>query len=355
LKVTLLISEGNSWGIPEDIEFPNLEVFNPSLLTLPTNGNGNASLVVVAREFGHRTPELQPEWVTAGILDLPNPADTNHTQIRWTFPGDIRNRCHSLQRLDALIHSNDTYFPKCDNGNGFDWWFRDMQGPEDPRLFWTHIGEPLVFYNSIAATNIDVCRHMYVVDLRSAYSVLRDRLSSIPDPPPIRFPESVPLFRINQPTIEKNWSPFSNSAGDIFLQTEVLPQTIYKLKISQPLPNFDSPLSEFSILELVVNGTSDKNCISLAVNDSYNDFRIHNSSPYIEVVLCTFNDVQSGTCDSEDPNNRLYMGLIHIKHPQQYYERRIITLNSTFPWNYVSISKPLMFGTFPILLSVQCV
>lgn len=347
--VTPLVSKRNFWGIPENLEFPNMQVFNPSFISLPTIGNSNESLVVVAREYGHRTADLQPEWVTAALLHLSESEDVVHTRIRWDLNGDTSNQGHSLQRLDGLIHSNDTYFPKCDNGNGFDWWFRDMQGPEDPRLFWTHIGEPLIVYNSISAANSDICRHMYLVDLRSVYSVVKEKLSSVSDSCPIRFPESVPLLYANPATIEKNWSPFSNSAGDIFLQTHAIPQRIYKLKISPSLPNFNSALTDLSILELVAEDTSDKNCIALAANHpQHDDFKVHNSTPFIEVVLCTFMDVILGVCDASDPANRLYIGLIHIKHPERRYERRIVTLNSTIPWNYVSISKPLMFCTSPL-------
>src|SRR5271170_3981512 len=54
--VTPLVSKRNFWGIPENIEFPALRVFNPSIISLPTDGNNShLSLVVVAREYGHRT------------------------------------------------------------------------------------------------------------------------------------------------------------------------------------------------------------------------------------------------------------------------------------------------------------
>lgn len=60
-----------------------------------------------------------------------------------------------------------------------------------------------------------------------------------------------------------------------------------------------------------------------------------------------------GECDPNDAQNRVYIGLVHAVHKgngdhyERHYERRLISLNSTAPFNYISISKPLMYCKFP--------
>lgn len=96
----------------------------------------------------------------------------------------------------------------------------------------------------------------------------------------------------------------------------------------------------------------EENCLTLVANDPFNiNARFHQSTPFLEAVLCTWEDAVSGACDANDTNNRIYMSLIHVRHPfNRYYERRVVTLNSTSPWNYVSVSKPISYCMVPIVL-----
>jgi hypothetical protein len=193
---------------------------------------------------------------------------------------------------------------------------------------------------------------MYIVDLRSVYPILRDSLSDIDAP--TRFRESVPLIYANQTRLQKNWSPFTNAAGEVFLHTDLIPQTIYKLSTGDAAPTFSSSAADLARLELVVKSTVDRNCITMAVNPDDNpdtNVEIHQSTPFLEVVLCTSDAVRSGACDPKKPENRLYMSLFHVLHNQsrRFYEPRIVTLSSTEPFEYVSVSKPLMYSTTLLL------
>jgi hypothetical protein len=52
------------------------------------------------------------------------------------------------------------------------------------------------------------------------------------------------------------------------------------------------------------------------------------------------------------------MAIIHVIHPGviqpgKLYEKRIVTLNSTYPWNYVSLSKPLMLRAISCPFSLK--
>jgi hypothetical protein len=102
----------------------------------------------------------------------------------------------------------------------------------------------------------------------------------------------------------------------------------------------------------VVSSSIENNCIVMATDQPRNPDgrpRIHQSTPFLELVLCNFEETTSGKCDPKDPRNRLYVGLIHLRHPYRHYERRIVTFNSTYPWNYVSVSKPLLYCMYIIL------
>jgi hypothetical protein len=78
---------------------------------------------------------------------------------------------------------------------------------------------------------------------------------------------------------------------------------------------------------------------------------IHQATPFLEVVLCSSTDVRSGACNEDDPINRLYLGIFHVLHsPDQrprYYERRVVTLRPTPPFQYYSVSKPLIYRMVP--------
>ena len=294
----------------------------------------------------------QPRNIFAGLLHVET-SDIERKSALTEYP---KVQTHSVELLDKLIHSEDTYFPKCEpdleGGLG------SIQGPEDPRLFWSHLGEPLIIYQSISPTNSELCRHFYIVDLRSIYSGAADIIADTVNPPPIRFKESVPIAYAGQSGFHKNWAPFTDANGDVFIHTRLTPQTIFKLKFnsSDSLPHFDSPPPDLINLEPVVrHPQEDENCVSIALR-GVGKRRLHQSTPFVDVVLCRSEDVRSGLCDPDDVNNHLYMSIIHVQHQTSdfkiVYEPRIVTINSSFPFNYISISKPLVYCT--TLLLAEC-
>ena len=208
------------------------------------------------------------------------------------------------------------------------------------------LGEPLLIYLSDSPENCGLCRALYLVDLRSVYPPLANLLGT--DSPPIRFNRSVPLLYPGQTGFHKNWAVFTTFNGDILIHTDLIPQRIYWLPPSESFPTFYSPVSELATLAPLFQGT-DENCLSLALNDRIskpNETLLHQSSPLLEVVLCTSAQVLSGSCDLR---NRIYIMLIHAVHKpgRAYYEPRIVTLNPSPPFDYLSISKPLVYGMSP--------
>jgi hypothetical protein len=195
----------------------------------------------------------------------------------------------------------------------------------------------------------ELCRHFYIVDLRAIYPAVADIIGASINPPPIRFSQSVPITYAGQSGFHKNWAPFTAANGDVYIQTHIVPQTIFKVKTddSHTLPNFDSQAHELINLEPVLrHPLDDENCLTIAFR-GFRRKRLHQSTPFLDVVLCRSEDVRSGACDPDDPNNRVYMGLIHAQYHENplptLYEPRIVTMNSTYPFNFLSVSKPLVF------------
>jgi len=351
--VIVLSSRLDFWGLFDTIEFPNVRAFNPALLTLPAAGERrNGTFIVVAREeYKFKWIDgamVQPRTIIATLLHV----TPSSPERRWAPRDSPRIQSHSLERLDKLVHSNDTYFPKCEPDP--DGLLVTIQGPEDPRLIWSHLGEPLILYSSISPESSDLCRHFYLADLRSVYPVVADIISETVNPSPMRFNESIPVAYPGQEGIHKNWAPFTNPAGDVFIHVLLAPQTIYKLKLdnsSEP-QTLSSSADHFRLEPVVQHPPEDENCVTIALN-GFPRAQIHQTSPFLDVVLCRSAEVLAGSCDPEDPKNRVYMGVIQAQHlvsGARYYEARIVTLNFSLPFNYISISKPMLYCTALLLV-----
>jgi hypothetical protein len=344
--VTVLSSRLNFWGLYSTIEFPNAIGFNPSMLSLPWRGD-SPNFIVVAREEDKMVKvygrDVRPRSILATIIHVPefHPA----TQDR-TPPRELSVlKAPWVTRLGRVVRSDNIHFPKCDPMNE---WLHGLQGPEDARIFWSSLGEPLLIYNSISPKNSDLCRVMYLSDLRTAFPNVRHILGDTPHPAPIRFNESVPLILPHQEGTQKNWVPFTDANGDIFFHITLIPQLIYKLALTKTIPTFSSSRSDLHrFLEpVVVEPREEKNCLQRALAGQ----KVHQSSPFLDVVLCTSADVRSGLCDPNDPRSHIYMGVINVVHNHldpYFYEGRILTLNYLSPFNYVSLSKPLGYSTNP--------
>ena len=344
--VKLLSSRLDFWGLDSIIDFPNAVGFNPSMLCLPWHGDESFSpnFVVVAREEDQLIKvydrDVRPRAILASLLHVPE----FHPGTKDRAPPRHHPMLQApwVTRLGGVVRSDNIHFPKCDP---MPEWFHGLQGPEDARIFWSSLGEPLLIYNSLSPEHSDLCRVMYMSDLRVSFPNVGSILSDTPNQAPIRFHEPVPLILPGQEGIQKNWTPFTNANGDIFFHITLIPQHIYKLVLTNPIPTFSSPASDLHhFLEPVVTEPREKaNCLSIALAGQ----KVHQSSPFLDVILCTSIDVQSGLCDPKDPNKHRYMGIINVMHNHLdpfFYEGRILTLNYLPPFNYVSLSKPLGYS-----------
>jgi hypothetical protein len=287
--------------------------------------------------------DVRPRSILATLVHVPefHPATQDRTPPRQLAV----LQAPWVTRLGGVVRSDEIHFPKCDPMNE---WLHGLQGPEDARIFWSSLGEPLLTYNSISPEHSDLCRVMYLSDLRVAFPNVRNILSESPNQAPLRFNESVPIILPYQEGTQKNWAPFTDANGDIYFHVTLIPQLIYKLKLTNTIPTFSSPgpvLRRF--LEPVVSQPrEEKNCLQRALAGQ----KVHQSSPFLDVILCTSADVHSGSCDPNDPRSHIYMGVINVVHNHldpYFYEGRILTLNYMHPFNYVSLSKPLGYSTNP--------
>jgi hypothetical protein len=345
--VKVLSSRLDFWGLYSTIEFPNAVGFNPSMISLPWRGEDDYSpnFIVVAREEDQLVKvydrDVRPRSILASLLRIPEYHPT--TRDRLPPRGHPLVEASWVTRLYKIVRSDKIHFPKCDP---LPEWLHGLQGPEDARVFWSSLGEPLLIYNSLSPDNSDLCRAMYLNDLRTAFPKVGSILAEDPDPAPIRFNESVPLIMPGQEGIQKNWVPFTAPNGDIYFHITLIPQDIYKLNLDGPIPTTSSPAHDLHhFLEPVITNPPRKsNCLSIALHKQ----KVHQSSPFLDVILCTYADAQSGKCDPHDPKKHLYMGIFNVVHNHldpYFYEGRILTLNYQYPFNYVSISKPLAYST----------
>jgi hypothetical protein len=360
-----LISRRNFWGRPDLIVYQTTNIFNPSVLCLPYVPNNHAVYVSVAsreqivEETDENTKVRRQDLIGAMILDKQN-RKAYYDRSRYFPKNTPLARGYSDDKMQDLVHSTQTVFPKCarESHNHWQWpWYKNMEGPENGRLVWSRLGEPLLIYLSVSPEESSLCRTLYLVDLRSVYPALDRFMAMTEQNPPIRFPHSVPLMYHGQVGFPRNWAVFTNAMDEVLIQTDLVPQRIFKLNLEDPdnLPRHDSPASDLVIMESLPDLVADENnCLALALNQTNSLYPVdlHLSSPMLEVLLCTANQINSGFCDPSDPRNRVFITLIQVAHRRGYtndevaYEPRIVTLSSTAPHDYLSISKPLVYRMY---------
>lgn len=200
-------------------------------------------------------------------------------------------------------------------------------GPEDPRLFFTNDGQPLLIYSQTGRSP-NICRAIFVIDARMVIPGLDSALKKGGWSAPIVFKEQTDLIREDQFNIEKNWAPFLGENDELFFHVSVVPQQIYKYVPGMTLRALDPR-------------PPTHNCVTEIINAEMNRVHFHHATPLLRATLC-----RRGEC-VPDIHNTVLFGFIHIKYhplPYLFYERRAITLNITSPYEYISVSKPLTYS-----------
>lgn len=87
-------------------------------------------------------------------------------------------------------------------------------GAEDPRLFFTNDGQPLLIYSQTGHSPM-ICRAINIIDARVVVPELKEAMDKAGWKPPIRFTDQTDLIRSDQYNIEKNWAPFLGDGDEV--------------------------------------------------------------------------------------------------------------------------------------------
>ncbi|POY75273.1 hypothetical protein BMF94_1643 [Rhodotorula taiwanensis] len=315
-KAKMLESVSNPYGYMNLIDPYTGGAFNPSILVLPDQAGLGWRHVFVSR--GEEKYEVingeDTRWEKLlGCFLLP--MKRAHLELPYLA------RESELWTLDLPAKRKVDYM-RCHNKD-----FDQFIGPEDPRLFFTDDGQPLLIYSQNGRIP-NVCRALYIIDARMVIPGLDQALQRAGWNAPIQFREQTDLIRENQFNIEKNWSPFLGENDDLFFHVSLVPQQIYKYVPNLTLRPLD-PLAPAH------------NCLTDLLGADMNRVHVHHATPLLRATLC-----KRGEC-VPDTSNTVMFGIIHVKyHPLPYlhYVRHIVTWNTTAPYEYLSVPKPLIYS-----------
>ncbi|GAA5957179.1 hypothetical protein JCM8115_003981 [Rhodotorula mucilaginosa] len=315
-KAKILESRSNPYGFMNLVDPYVGGAFNPSILVLPDQAGLGWRHVFVSR--GEEKYEViqgeDTRWEKLiGCFLLP--MKRAHLELPYLA------RESELWTLDLPAKRKVEYM-RCHNPD-----YNQFIGPEDPRLFFTNDGQPLLIYSQNGRMP-NVCRALYVIDARMVIPGLDKALQRAGWNAPVQFREQTDLIRENQYNIEKNWSPFLGENDELFFHVSLVPQQIYKYVPNLTLRPLD-PLAP------------SHNCLTDLLGADMNRVHLHHATPLLRATLC-----KRGEC-VPDVHNTVLMSIIHVKyHPLPYlhYVRHVVTWNVTAPYEYISVSKPLTYS-----------
>ncbi|GAA6010122.1 hypothetical protein JCM10207_007570 [Rhodosporidiobolus poonsookiae] len=312
----VLESQSNPFGFINLIDPYAGGVFNPSVLVLPDQAGAGWQQLLVARG-----PEK---------YEVIQGEDTRWEKVVGCFLLPLKRaylnlpylaRESELTTLD-LPAKRKVEFLRCPDPV-----FDQFIGAEDPRLFFTNDGQPLMIYSQTGRSP-NICRALNIIDARMVIPGLDKALKRAGWNAPIQFREQTDLIRENQSPIEKNWSPYLGENDELFFHVSLAPQQIYKWVPGLTLRPLD-PLAPAH------------NCLTTLLKADMNRVKLHHATPLLRATLC-----KRGEC-VPDVHNTVLFGMIHVKyHPQPYlhYVRHIVTWNVTSPYEYLSVSRPLTYS-----------
>ncbi|GAA5913266.1 hypothetical protein JCM6882_000048 [Rhodosporidiobolus microsporus] len=315
-KAKVLESQTNPFGYLNLVDPYAGGVFNPSILVLPDQAGLGWRHLLVARG-----PEK---------YEVIQGEDTRWEKVLGCFLLPL-TRAHLglpyLARESELETLNLPAKRKVEYLRCHDPVYDQFIGPEDPRLFFTNDGQPLLIYSQTGRSP-NICRALFVIDARMVIPGLAKALQKAGWDAPIEFREQTDLIRENQFNIEKNWSPFLGENDELHFHVSLVPQQIYKWVPNLTLRPLD-PLAPTH------------NCLTDLLGADMNRVHLHHATPLLRATLC-----KRGKC-VPDVHNTVLFGLVHVKyHPLPYlhYVRHVVTWNVTSPYEYLSVSRPLTYS-----------
>ncbi|KAJ8102913.1 hypothetical protein POJ06DRAFT_58831 [Lipomyces tetrasporus] len=292
-KATLLASVFNDDLTSSRVRFGGAGKYNPNLLPLPASSKHQYLGVVRSGQ------------------------DTIH-DVQWCFmrwkkvPITERKVVECTTELKTL--DNPHFRPTTGTCKKWDWLEVD-QGFLDPRVLFSPFGEPLMV---VGSNSHEHCLGMYVIDLRVLIPELGREMQL--DHVPIRFDRYYELDSPAPEEISKNWFFLWDLENQEYIHHNLKPQSV--TSIQDPSVNI---------------ADSDQGCISTVEHDN---IHLHQATNALRLTLCNFPCVPTA-------DNTVLLSIAHIKRIRRMdilYERYLVVMNATAPFDIIARSKNLVFA-----------
>jgi hypothetical protein len=358
-----------SFSPPNQLQTPNLRLFNPTILPLPS-WSGSAKYLVVSRVV---TEGLHQESLVC-LADFCIPPNTTITVVRQgarictSDDLHVLGKSGGLRCVTAPIKLNIPPTPAlyCEGA-----WssFPDIPGFHDPRVFWSGKGEPLIILNSASQYG---CLGLWATDLRSIYpdlSKLMEKHGKYGQPA-VSYPHLTEITRNpreSRSLVEKNWMMwFPGDDGESYIQYDLgpIPAPITaqsRRHLNQTMLNGTSAVTKTpgrTFAKLIGNGFTTENLTSSAelpcfeASHQYDSLgkvgHWHQGSNSLKIILCTRQQARSGQCGDRqkwtDDGREVHFAIVHRKFSNEMdlpmrYERYVAVWEGRTPFKMLGISQ----------------
>ncbi|KAK9337970.1 hypothetical protein V1521DRAFT_432113 [Lipomyces starkeyi] len=252
-----------------------------------------------------------------------------YCDMNWGLSKGIGRRI-----LKCMTGTRNIEFPEWRSPNGTCRWLPYLEGtngPSDPRVFFSPMGEPLMVVGTNGITN---CLSQYIIDLRVMIPDLGEKMKV--GHVPIRFRQLTELPRDYYDEVEKNWFVLYDEKGMGFVQHNIENRSM------SALAEVDSVIGHVKNL---VHGETAPNCIATLKkeyeenNDQIrND--IHQGTNTLRVTLCEFPCIPT-------IHNTVLIELFQIKYHSYleiFYRRYVMVMNVTAPFEIIGRTNNLIYA-----------
>jgi hypothetical protein len=359
---------GISFVPPASQPRPDLRLFNPTILTLPswsTSGN----YLIVSRVV---TEGLHQESLVC-LADFCLPANTTARLPSGTRPCTLEDQ-GVLGALGGLrcntepikLNVPPTPALQCEGH-----WsaFPDIPGFHDPRVFWSGKGEPLIILNSASQYG---CVGLWIADLRTFHPELEKIVNrhGKHSGPVMSYPHLTELTRNprdSRASVEKNWMLwFPGDSGETYVQYELGPRSASEsLSMHRGLNHTAGKDSSHGTKEqgrtfakLIGNGFTTVNLTSPTEPPCFDETHNydsrgnighwHQGSNSLRLILCSRSDVKAGSCGDGSQwtadGREVHLAIMHRKfsnemHLPMRYERYVAVWEGRRPFRMLGVSK----------------
>ncbi|KAK9365077.1 hypothetical protein V1509DRAFT_571739 [Lipomyces kononenkoae] len=227
-------------------------------------------------------------------------------------------------------------FPEWQSPNGSCVWrpfLEATNGPYDPRVFISPLGEPLMVVGTNGITN---CLSQYIIDLRTMIPDLADKMK-IGANVPVRFRQLTELPRDLYDEVEKNWFLMYDDNNIGYVQHTIQNRSISALT--------DVDVLHSNHVVNLVKGEATPQCITAlkkeyeANNDQINS-DIHQATNTLRVTLCEFPCIPT-------IHNTVLIEIFQVKYHsylEVFYRRYVMIMNVTAPFEIIGRTNNLIYA-----------